>query len=381
MEPLTKKPSGIAGGISFASAAAGGRTPSASTVASNGAGNGSVTGAGTGAGTGTGTGTGAVAGTGASQGTRAAGASASSSRGGTNPSSSSASPALGSSLPSLSPSVTDGPDKTLAASASTSVSSASDSLDWILGLSVKVTTLNDEVFEGQVYAYDVIMNCVCPSKTQSASTTPTIPAYYSPLQGGSNGATNGNPRQKYDFRILKINFLKDVTPLKDISASPSGTTIATTDSSESPKGNNCSASPSRNLDLSSTNTTNTAKGPTRDITAAAPVTNSYATIAPSVGYVQLDKFQQREQQAVREAQLAAARIGVGVSSLGQGIFDALSKTLPCRWAKDSIVVMDEVIIAPPYEPENCKASTPSNALARVKKVLELERLRIINGRK
>lgn len=44
--------------------------------------------------------------------------------------------------------------------------------------------------------------------------------------------------------------------------------------------------------------------------------------------------------------------------------------LPCRWAKDSIVVMDEVIIAPPYEPENCKANaSASYTLARVKKVV------------
>jgi hypothetical protein len=42
----------------------------------------------------------------------------------------------------------------------------------------------------------------------------------------------------------------------------------------------------------------------------------------------------------------------------------------CQWAKDSIVVMDEVIISSPYEPDNGKAKPSSSAtLARVKKVV------------
>lgn len=52
----------------------------------------------------------------------------------------------------------------------------------------------------------------------------------------------------------------------------------------------------------------------------------YATALPAVGYVHLEKIQQREQQVIKETQAAAARIGVGVSSSGQDIFDALSKT-------------------------------------------------------
>ncbi|KAF9080057.1 hypothetical protein BGX27_005746, partial [Mortierella sp. AM989] len=55
---------------------------------------------------------------------------------------------------SSAPSPTAGADKAAAASAS------SGSIDWIVGLNVKVVTQADEVFEGQVYAYDVIMNCI-----------------------------------------------------------------------------------------------------------------------------------------------------------------------------------------------------------------------------
>ncbi|KAF9388841.1 hypothetical protein CPB97_000288 [Podila verticillata] len=207
------------------------------------------------------------------------------------------------------------------------------------------------------------MTTQCPSKSVTPAVTPS--AYYSPSVN-NNGSNNGTVRPRYDFRILKINYIKDVTPITSSSeqlgvaggASPSIST----------KSNNGSvvASPNPDSVVDSSNITN----------------NIYSTVVPAVSYVQLDKIQQREQQAIREAQVAAARIGVGVSSSAQDIFDALSKTLPCRWAKDSIVVMDEVIIAPPYEPENCKANaSASYTLARVKKVLEGERFRLANGRK
>nr|CAG8434830.1 12802_t:CDS:2 [Entrophospora candida] len=87
-------------------------------------------------------------------------------------------------------------------------------------------------------------------------------------------------------------------------------------------------------------------------------------------------------QAYKETRLALARIGVGVTQEAQDIFDALSKTLPCRWADEKIVVLDEVIINPPYDLENCKASSSaSGSLARVRKVLEGEKRRLANIRK
>ncbi|KAF9109085.1 hypothetical protein BGX27_008026, partial [Mortierella sp. AM989] len=186
------------------------------------------------------------------------------------------------------------------------------------------------------------------SKTTSSASTPA--AYYSPSLGTNSSA----PRPKYDFRILKISYIKDVTPLPTTKANNDK------DAAEDEKNN---ITPNVN----NSNNTNS---------------NVYSTALPAIGYVQLDKIQQREQQAVREAHAAAARIGVGVSTIAQDIFDALSKTLPCRWSKDSIVVMDEVIISAPYEPENCKTkSSSSYALDRVKKVLEGERMRLANGRR
>ncbi|KAM3586197.1 hypothetical protein VKS41_002725 [Umbelopsis sp. WA50703] len=102
---------------------------------------------------------------------------------------------------------------------------------------------------------------------------------------------------------------------------------------------------------------------------------SQANCAPRKVYI--DQIKQREAEAIKLASQQAARTGVGVTKEAQAIFDALSKTLPCRWAKDTIVVMDEIIITPPYNEENCKANASSAApLARVKKVLEGEKRRL-----
>ena len=56
---------------------------------------------------------------------------------------------------------------------------------------------------------------------------------------------------------------------------------------------------------------------------------------------------------------AGRRVGEGVSNEAQDLFDALSKTYPCRWAPAagggacSIVVMDEVEIKAPYTSNDC----------------------------
>ncbi|CAL9111019.1 unnamed protein product [Musa textilis] len=92
-------------------------------------------------------------------------------------------------------------------------------------------------------------------------------------------------------------------------------------------------------------------------------------------YIDLAGLQAREEASLRQAEIEAERIGVGVTCEAQSLFDALSKTLPVRWDKTVIVVMNEVRVSIPYLPENVTGGTPA-ANDRVKKVLEFERKRL-----
>ncbi|VFQ93150.1 unnamed protein product [Cuscuta campestris] len=92
-------------------------------------------------------------------------------------------------------------------------------------------------------------------------------------------------------------------------------------------------------------------------------------------FLDLETLKSREDSAIRQAELDAERFGVGVTAEAQSIFDALAKTLPVRWDKTAIVVMNEVRVSSPYLPESVKGGTPA-ANERVRKVLEFERKRL-----
>ncbi|TYJ49646.1 hypothetical protein E1A91_A01G148900v1 [Gossypium mustelinum] len=92
-------------------------------------------------------------------------------------------------------------------------------------------------------------------------------------------------------------------------------------------------------------------------------------------FLDLTSLQAREDSAIRQAEADSERLGVGVTSEAQTLFDALSKTLPVRWDKTVIVVMNEVRVSSPYLPESVSGGTPA-ANERVRKVLEFERKRM-----
>eukprot|EP01119_Soliformovum_irregulare_P008477 TRINITY_DN21591_c0_g1_i1.p1 TRINITY_DN21591_c0_g1~~TRINITY_DN21591_c0_g1_i1.p1 ORF type:complete len:183 (-),score=30.51 TRINITY_DN21591_c0_g1_i1:177-725(-) len=91
--------------------------------------------------------------------------------------------------------------------------------------------------------------------------------------------------------------------------------------------------------------------------------------------VNINRIRMNEEKAVRQLREEQSRIGVGVSSEAQAIFNSLSKTLPCRWRGEDIIVFDEIVIKSPYSASTCSGGDPM-MLDRVKKVLEGEKRRL-----
>ncbi|KAK9916840.1 hypothetical protein WJX75_007667 [Coccomyxa subellipsoidea] len=82
---------------------------------------------------------------------------------------------------------------------------------------------------------------------------------------------------------------------------------------------------------------------------------------------------------IKAAELEAARKGLGVTDEAQQIFDALSKTMPCKWQGKKILVLGEVSIREPYDLSSVSSTHPDDGAAiveRVKKVLDAERKRM-----
>lgn len=81
-----------------------------------------------------------------------------------------------------------------------------------------------------------------------------------------------------------------------------------------------------------------------------PAVSSIASLAS----LNLDKIIARESMAVRKFKEKLSRVGIGVSKEAQSIFDGLIRTLPCKWDKEVIEVMDgDVRINPPYTANDC----------------------------
>ncbi|EMR11217.1 hypothetical protein PNEG_00806 [Pneumocystis murina B123] len=188
------------------------------------------------------------------------------------------------------------------------------SLESIIGLQVKVRTILNETETGEIYAYDAITNTLVLQKKLKTS----LP--YS---------------RTWDFSILKISCLKEIQVIGETKEK------IDTENEEVKK---------RNLFVDS---------------------------QPSIVPVSLEVLSIREQISRKEHQAAIARKGIGVTQEAQNLFNSLSRTLPCRWEKQSIIVLDDVYIDPPYTVEACwTASKDSKGYLRVCKVLEGERQRL-----
>jgi hypothetical protein len=92
---------------------------------------------------------------------------------------------------------------------------------------------------------------------------------------------------------------------------------------------------------------------------------------PSISKVDLAALQAREDQTIREMKKKDLQKGKGVTPEAQELFDAISRTLPTRWADTQIVVSDSVLIQSPYTLDSIKAPADKvQAENHVRKVVE-----------
>ncbi|GLI76264.1 hypothetical protein PoHVEF18_004535 [Penicillium ochrochloron] len=105
---------------------------------------------------------------------------------------------------------------------------------------------------------------------------------------------------------------------------------------------------------------------------------SFTDAQPSIQALDTRALKAREAKAIGEAMDREARRGKGVTREAQDLFDAFSRTMPAHWNGPHIVVADAVSISPPYRVDDCRPLVAGNeaALARVRKVLEMERKKI-----
>jgi len=65
------------------------------------------------------------------------------------------------------------------------------------------------------------------------------------------------------------------------------------------------------------------------------------------------------------------KLGEGVSLEAQTLFNVLSKTLPCAWDGQDIVVNNNIRISEPYTPESCVGNNvPAHALNRIRSIVQ-----------
>lgn len=105
---------------------------------------------------------------------------------------------------------------------------------------------------------------------------------------------------------------------------------------------------------------------------------SFSDAVPSVHALDIRALKAREAAAVGKLQEDEKRRGKGVTREAQDLFDAFYRTMPVQWDGPNIIIAEAVVIAPPYRVDDCRPLVAGDtaALARVRKVLEMERKKI-----
>ncbi|XP_077825454.1 protein LSM12 isoform X1 [Macaca mulatta] len=98
------------------------------------------------------------------------------------------------------------------------------------------------------------------------------------------------------------------------------------------------------------------------------IINDRTETPPPLASLNVSKLASKARTEKEEKLSQAYAISAGVSLEGQQLFQTIHKTIKdCKWQEKNIVVMEEVVITPPYQVENCKGKEGS-ALSHVRKI-------------
>lgn len=112
--------------------------------------------------------------------------------------------------------------------------------------------------------------------------------------------------------------------------------------------------------------------PTVSITNSAPLDNVPPRRWPNQPAIDVTRVRAEEDRIFRRRHSEYAQVGIDVSPAAQAIFDTLAKTLPCKWQRDIIVILDTVHLAPPYDVRSLSGDADAGVVSRVRMILEHE---------
>eukprot|EP00184_Porphyridium_aerugineum_P004576 CAMPEP_0184693402 /NCGR_PEP_ID=MMETSP0313-20130426/1638_1 /TAXON_ID=2792 /ORGANISM="Porphyridium aerugineum, Strain SAG 1380-2" /LENGTH=254 /DNA_ID=CAMNT_0027151477 /DNA_START=277 /DNA_END=1041 /DNA_ORIENTATION=- len=219
------------------------------------------------------------------------------------------------------------------AASSTTPNSAAMLQDWMLGVPVRVKTVDGNVYQGLIFTYDMDLNCVVLLQEPAGSTPAASPKTFASRDGAGGASSSDLP--SLDTIILRASSLVEVKALdvkKEGFAAPNASKVAD---------------------------------------------HLKTTSLPPMNW---EKIREKEEESAFVLRQYQRKHDIGVPYRGSEVFRALSKTYRCEWgAADTILVLDKTLrLYPPYRPEDLRANGPdsSSALDRVKLVLEKERAKI-----
>ncbi|XP_033106251.1 protein LSM12 homolog B-like [Anneissia japonica] len=95
-------------------------------------------------------------------------------------------------------------------------------------------------------------------------------------------------------------------------------------------------------------------------------------VPPALPALNQNKLLKRAEESIYDKHEAIRCQELGVPSDAIKLYHTIKKTLHCRWQNRDMIVLDSVIVSPPYTLESCSSNDGKDGkeLAHVKKIIE-----------